>query len=246
MILFSDFDHTLYHQDDLRQTAKNFRALSAWRANGHKFCITTGRSYVSVTTVMPILKEICDYFILDGGSLVLSPKKEIINAFAHEESNIRNIEEIADSLSVDHALLYFTPDSESLSPIRDQVTKIRLWFKEVNNVPVIREKFQRLPIQIFTCKGENNSRHKELKPFNTFIEFIPNHSGKDKAIAELIKIAHIPKEDIIVVGDDENDAKMIKDFDGYMIEGCNLSLNGANFKTTPSVATLIYQYLDDN
>lgn len=76
MILFSDFDRTLYFRDSDDSTMRNLRAVEEWRSAGNLFCVTTGRSYKSVTTQMPQIKKLCDYFIVDGGSCEYAIKKE--------------------------------------------------------------------------------------------------------------------------------------------------------------------------
>lgn len=243
MIIFSDFDHTLYHKDDPILTAANLKAITKWRSKGHQFCIATGRNYESLTSVIPDISALCDFYILDSGSIILDSSRTPIATFVFEPSAIHSIEKTTASLPFDHTLLYYTPDSDSFTPITGQVTKIRLWFDEsAEELSRIHARLQGLPAQLFDCKGENNSHHQELKAFNTFIEFIPNYSGKEKAVRTLAARQNIAPTDIITVGDDENDYLMIKEFDGYMIEGSHLHQANSPFKTTPSVAALTQSY----
>ena len=71
MIIFADFDGTLYPHDDDQTVKANLAALKNWRAVGNKFCITTGRSIRSLIRQMPELQELSDYYIVDSGSIFL-------------------------------------------------------------------------------------------------------------------------------------------------------------------------------
>ena len=91
MILFSDFDKTLYFRDSDEKTMANIKAIEKWREAGNLFCITTGRSYRSVTEQMPEMKNLCDYYIVDSGSIVLSKDGEMLNAFYFKPKTIEEI-----------------------------------------------------------------------------------------------------------------------------------------------------------
>ena len=110
MILFSDFDGTLYFKKDIEKTCTNFDAIQKWRA---KFCITTGRSYKSVSNEFPRIREICDYYIVDSGSIILSKSGDILKAFYFEPKVVSEIIGFSRSLPVRAIPFYYTPDSEN-------------------------------------------------------------------------------------------------------------------------------------
>ena len=80
MILFSDFDNTLFFRDDEQKTQKNIKSIKEWRSADNQFCITTGRSYRSITEHFPEIAEICDYYIVDSGSIILSKTGALIKS----------------------------------------------------------------------------------------------------------------------------------------------------------------------
>ena len=53
MILFSDFDNTLFFGNDDRRTGDNVNAIKKWRSTNNQFCITTGCSYKSIIEQFP-------------------------------------------------------------------------------------------------------------------------------------------------------------------------------------------------
>ena len=46
-ILASDFDNTIFYEDDSETNQKNFEAIRKFVSYGNIFCIITGRNYTS-------------------------------------------------------------------------------------------------------------------------------------------------------------------------------------------------------
>ena len=72
-----------------------------------------------------------------------------------------------------------------------------------------------------------------------FIEIIPVGFGKSNAIKALGREINIPSSEIITIGDGLNDYEMIRDFNGYAIEGSMLASSFPEMKVTKSIASLI-------
>lgn len=237
MILFSDFDLTLFFRSEPEKTQRNLTAIRDWRAAGHQFCITTGRSYKSVTTELPEIKDLCDFYIVDGGSIITDPNGEIIHADYFSPQIVTDIIEASKTLPGAPAPLFYTPDSENTTFKTANITKLRLWFKDENNIAPSINKLSTFPVFLF--KAVTSSHHPELKDCHGFIEIIPLNSGKAKAIQLIAQSEGFSMKDIITIGDGANDYDMVKDFDGYIIDGSELSQQHAHLKSTPSLADLI-------
>ncbi len=243
MILFSDFDWTLSFPEDEAKTQANLDAIKEWRERGHQFCITTGRSYASVTRKNPQIVGLCDYYIVDGGSILLSGSGDIIEVFHFKPKIVLEITEFSKNLPEVPIPFYYTPDSEGIPLKTENVTKLRLFFKNVELLDGVAELLEEnYPVSAFTC--EATSSHKELAGQNGFVEIIPREFGKSHAIDVLRRRGNIPLEDIVTVGDGVNDYEMVRDYNGYAIKGSKLNSLHRQLKTTDSVKSLVEQLLD--
>ena len=71
MILFCDFDGTLFRRDIEGEFERNLEAIQRWRAAGNLFVMTTGRSPSSLGGVLPNYFDYFDYLIGDNGAVSL-------------------------------------------------------------------------------------------------------------------------------------------------------------------------------
>lgn len=239
MILFADFDRTLFFRDDDGKTRANLDAIKKWRSAGNQFCITTGRSYRSITEQLPEMKELCDYSIVDGGSIVLSKTDELIKAFYFDPAVVSGIVEFSKSFSEVPATFYYTPNSEDAEYKTENITKLRLWFNDTALLATvameIRKKF---PVFAFILERCIPS-HQALIGKNGFVEIIPIGFGKSNAIKYLLQEKNILPEDVITIGDGFNDLEMICDFNGFAVEGSELANARGELKTTESISSLL-------
>ena len=243
MILFSDFDKTLYFRDSDERTMTNLEAIEKWREAGNLFCITTGRSYKSVTEQMPQIKNICDYYIVDSGSIVLSRDGKLLNVFYFEPKIVERIAEISKTFSEIPILVYYTPNSEGLEYKVDGITKLRLWFKDVSFLHSVNEQLMNtFPVfAVFNSSVKSNIAG--LEDYHGFIEVVPIESGKSNAIKFLAQKEKILPEKIVTIGDGLNDLGMVRDFDGFAIEKSELSNADINLKAASSLAKLVENIL---
>lgn len=238
MILFADFDRTLYFRNEDEKTDANVRAIQKWRAAGHQFCISTGRSYKSVSSQLPIIEELCDYYIVDGGSIILFGSGKVLQSFYFDPGIIPKIVEFSQTFPEIPIPFYYTPTSEGFDYEANNVTKLRLWFKDSNLIlwgtEQIKDSF---PVLAFAQEAVH--KYKELEGYNGFVEILPIDCGKSHAVKFLVQKENIPVENIVTIGDGLNDHDMIRDFNGFAIDGYELSRFHPELHTTPSLASLI-------
>ena len=192
---------------------------------------------------MPEIKTICDFYILDGGSITLDSQQNILHINCFDSEIPPQIESQATKLPFGCKLLYYTPEGVSLTHDQPQITKARLWFKDEINFPLIHQTFADLPVQIFEWRGENRPDHPKFPEFDVFAEFVPLNSGKEKAIRTYADAHRLPLTDIIAIGDGDNDCEMIKQFNGYMIKDSTLDRLRTPLKTTPSLSALKHRQI---
>ena len=245
MILFSDFDKTLYFGDNDERTIANIKAIEKWRETGNLFCITTGRSYRSVTKQMPVMEKLCDFYIIDSGSIVLSKDGKMLNVFYFRPETIEGIVNLSKTFQEIPALFYYTPNSENLEYKTNGVTKLRLWFKDTSLLHSINEELvKQFPVfAVYNADYGVRPSISGLEDYRGFIEVIPLESGKSNAIKFLAQEV-ISLQEIVTIGDGLNDLEMIRDFDGFAIEGSKLS-SILESKTTPSLAKLVENKLNN-
>jgi len=243
MILFSDFDRTLFFRDEEWKVRENIEAIKKWRSAGNQFCITTGRSYRSVTEQLPEIKEQCDYYIVDSGSIILSKTGEFMDAFYFDPAIVAGIVELSKSFPEVPAVFYYTPNSENADYKTENITKLRLWFEDTSLLAsVAAEIRERFPVFAFILEAGMPS-HPALAGRNGFVEIIPIGFGKSNAIKHLLKIENILSGEVVTVGDGLNDSEMVHDFNGYAIEGSELAGADSKLKTTGSVSLLVESLL---
>lgn len=245
MILFSDFDKTFYLKRDTEKTRANIDAVKKWRKLGNKFCITTGRSLQSVTGEMPGIIQLCDYFIVDSGSIVLSRDRDFLHVFYFESEVVSKIIDFSKNFSETPLPQYYTPDSENIEYKTEKVTKLRLWFKDADLLSGVAEEIEG-SFSVFAVPQGAISDKKEFEGYHGFVEIVPSISGKSNAIKFLQELENTSIEDIITVGDGINDYDMVCDFDGFAIEGSLLTELHPDLKTTPAVKALIDDFCINN
>ena len=236
MIIFADFDGTIFtHGDDLT-VQKNLIALRNWRAAGNKFCITTGRSIRSLIRQLPEIQEICDYYIVDSGSIILDHDQNPLKVFCFDPAIVTTIIDFSKSLSEVPTMVYYTHDSEDENVKTEGITKLRYWFQNPELLNPVRDELRKdFPVLAFSQIALDDSKGKG------FVEIIPRELGKSNAIKYLQQLVSISPQDIITVGDGLNDYDMVRDFAGYAIKNSELANFAPSLKTAESVAEMISQ-----
>ncbi len=241
MILFSDFDRTLFFRDEPEKTNTNIEAIRKWKNAGHDFCIATGRSYPSVTEETPAMKELCDYYIVDCGSILLDRSANILRSTSFEPEIVSRMLKTFEYFPETPFVVYFTQNSEEYSRPDADITKLQFWFKDTRLIPVATNALSLLPVFAFYSISSPD------RPIEAghrgFVEVSPKTAGKSDAINYLVQTRNYQPANIITVGDSENDISMINDYNGYMVKGSIIDQSGGNFKSTPSVAELVKSLL---
>ena len=192
---------------------------------------------------MPQLAELCDFYIVDSGSIILSKERKMIHSIFFKPQLIPEIVAMMNNSPETPVPFYYTPVYEGADSRIDNVTKLRFWFSDSSQLDKISRNISEA-FPVFAVYAANvTSRHKELKDRSCFIEIIPSESGKSRAIKILQETYHTPRETIITVGDGLNDLAMIQDFDGFVIAGSKLSNIHPELNTTPSFKDMVGKLL---
>ncbi len=232
-MLVSDYDGTL--KSDLKNLMINIEAIKKFRKQGNLFTISTGRSYESIKTECDRYGIEYDFLNCYDGSVLFDDQDNLLfaNKFSRpdllalaitlpHESAIKEIKYHGTHgiVEIDH----FVTDSEQLS----NVVMINLRLKM----------FKKLKTYISGFQGDY-PRIKFAQVFNEV--FIKDEFDKSNGIQELEDYLNgeVCRENIITVGDNLNDLKLLQEYNGYKMLTSYPCMYGKGLKTTREVHTLI-------
>lgn len=220
-----DMDGTLLRKDKTI-SQRTFAALQAARQRGVKVVLSTGRPVMGIRNYLEYLglNDDDEYAITFNGSAVQTGKSGhmLFQKFMTGE-DLHKIYKLSQEHSLNiHA---FDKDGRLITPKANQYTNIEA---EINNIPVHIEDFNNIkytdkiikvmivddPAKLdeFTKKipKEYLSNYSIMRSASIFLEFLKPGINKSTGLSVLSENLNIPKEEIIAVGDADNDIAMIK------------------------------------
>ncbi len=237
-IICSDFDGTLNHGGI---TKEKLDAIKKWQEKGNYFCVVSGRQkeffFELKEKNIPV-----DFFLACNGAVITDKNFNTVSD-TRCEALIGN--ELAEFIfSLDCPFIFFCGDeflrirNESFPQESGEIydpSKRLLSFNQISTAckdfdeaarvsTLIRERFGEFlnPLQNGTC-----------------IDIVPAGMDKAEGIYNLLSLTGGKKEDVIAVGDNINDAAMIKEFYSYaMANGVDYIKELAD-KETCSIEELI-------
>ena len=254
--IFSDFDGTLY-RDDYTISDTNKKAIHDYVNHGGKFILATGRLFQSIRPIaqndLDLHRDIIVYqgagvYDIDSGELkhsdYISKDKALeIARFLDQQEDVIGVTYLDDNCYC-KADNDFIKKFASICKIKYNVTGKSL-YEFINENPHDPMKFIALVNEnkaddlVASAKkefGEEMSMCKS-KPF--IVEFLPTGTNKASAIAKLCKDYGLKREEIIAVGDSENDMSMIE------YAGLGIATGNA-FKQTKDKADFVSKTNDED
>ena len=139
MILFSDFDGTLFRRDLEGDFEENLEKIKLWRKRGNKFALTTGRGLGSILAAFPELWQYVDYLICDNGALCYSQHEKLFEVMLDEDLKQRVVDYLKSLPGSDrYDVVYYREDGEFGSPSHND-TKARLWTVDLETMDRVIE-----------------------------------------------------------------------------------------------------------
>ena len=217
MIIFSDFDRTLYDYEDATVLTENLRAISAWRQAGNYFCVATGRNLASLKRILPECQQFFDFFVLDSGSFCLNPSQEVMFDFTVSRDTTNEVVKQIRNIDDNSETMFYHIFREALLPF-DKNTKVRTWVTTNDQADIITKALQKdfnTEIKIYPVHNVIPTNKMISGKHHAFIDVVAKNSGKESAVRALSD--HLGEDKIITIGDGVNDYDMIKEFDGYAV-----------------------------
>ncbi|MDM5329911.1 sugar-phosphatase [Neobacillus sp. CF12] len=232
-----DIDGTL--MNDRKEITKEVNdAIQAAKAKGVRVVICTGRPIVGVQSIIEELKlnDEDDFVITFNGALVQNTHtKEVESQITLTYENLKELYEL--SLEIHSPLQFF--DTENLYTPNRKISIYTVHEAHINQVPInylpIDEvsKDMLIPKVMFIDDPERLNtiianipesfweKYTFVKSTPFFLEILDQRVSKGNAVKQLAEKLGIKREEVICIGDGENDLSMIE------YAGCGVAMDNA-------------------
>jgi len=219
MIVFSDFDKTLYPYFDDTGFIRNLAIIQAFRQKGNQFCLATNRNQSSLERAWPDYRDYLDYAILDNGTVCLNQHGDVVFQKTIPFPVAKDIATKTTAKFGENVAIIFYHSAKEWQTPDDNTTKIRCWTKDL---PISESIFHEIesayPDSLRSSIIRNAAMPsitwvKHPEQYHAFVDTMSANAGKYHAIQRLLK-THTG-EKVITIGDGANDLAMIQQYDGY-------------------------------
>jgi Cof subfamily protein (haloacid dehalogenase superfamily) len=232
-----DIDGTL--MNDRKEITKEVNdAIQAAKAKGVKVVICTGRPIVGVQSIIEELKlnDEDEYVITFNGALVQNTYNQDVES--QITLNYENLKELYDlSLKLNSPLHFF--DTETLFTPNREISKYTIHEAHINQIPLhylpmdevekdmvipkvmFIDEPERLDTIIGNIPEEFWDKYTFVKSTPFFLEILDPSVSKGNAVKLLAEKLGITREEVICIGDGENDLSMIE------YAGCGVAMANA-------------------
>ena len=200
-ILASDFDNTIYYEDDPQKNQKNIEAIRKFVSYGNVFCIITGRNFTSLKQYLTKYNIPYSYLVCEDGAKIFNNMDYCIDTTYLSRNEITKIEEVLKQENCD----YYLDDGYNKTEYLDDCVKVvvRCSDKDEQKRIVNLVKSQ-IDVHIYASRNHVNIIHKSV--------------NKRHALKTLMNIEELDYHLLHVIGDNDNDYEMLQEFDGAIIQ----------------------------
>lgn len=231
-MIVSDYDRTFYLSND--DIELNKMCVNKFKEQGNIFVIATGRSYDDFMKVKNRYNIYYDYAICDHGAFILDKNNNIIDKTFIPDHIVTNIK---NDLKLENDLEYFCCSLKE--------SRVDLEYKNLTKINVkYRSKEEAFQMNDFLNNKYQNYINSCFVNINS-IEITSNKVNKANSIKYLINLLNIGKENVYTIGDGYNDIEMIKEFNGYCINGAVTEAKENAIQEYDSVSLLIMDVINN-
>lgn len=223
--VFCDFDGTLF-REDFKVSEKNIKTISDFISRGGKFFIATGRLFASIKPYALELGLTGEIIVCQGSAIYdIDTGKEIWSASIEQATAVNLLQKLEnDGISVPmmyyNDTCYIQKDNEYTS-IFSKITGIKLVqtgcylseYLKAKNITSIKVLSLMAKKDIDAYRDELIAQFKDItfqKSRDTLLEMVRSDVSKGNAVDALCKKYNMSKEDIICIGDADNDISMLE------------------------------------
>lgn len=212
-VIASDFDGTFSREGGILQS--DLDAVSRWREAGNLFGFSTGRCFGSIYKKAKNMTV--DFFVCSGGAAVYSGEGDLIWEDPFTFEVFMEAMEIAKDYDMPYIDLAYGRKIWELryryaqKPFPEDVTLLHHAAFSCAS-PEIAQKLSADIAEKMSSRALGQWNHMN-------VDLVSPGVTKTTGITEYIKLMGVDKNDVITVGDNYNDIEMIRDFNGYAVEG---------------------------
>ena len=225
-ILASDFDETIYFPNDEKKNEENIKAIKKFISNGNIFCIITGRNYCDLKALLSKYDIPYSYLVCEDGAKIFNYVDNCLDTTLLDVSEIDKVIPILEELNCD----YYLDDGYNKTENKNDCVKIVvncINTEEKNKiVNLLKDK---VDIHIYASRTHVNIIHKTV--------------NKEKGIKKLFNLENLNYNLLNVIGDNDNDYKMLKAFNGVTVEKHHPVLDELNLKEYESLKEYIEELM---
>lgn len=200
-ILASDFDNTIYFENNLEKTTKNVEKIKKFINKGNIFCIITGRNYTDLKQLLNDNNIPYSYLICEDGAKIFNNMDYCLDTILLSK---KEIEEIISIIEYNH-WNYYLDDGYNMTTNYNDCVKIVINCKEdILKKEIVKKIKEKVDVHVYASRSHINIIHKSV--------------NKEKALKRLLNIENLKNNDLYVIGDNDNDYEMLKTFKGAVIK----------------------------
>lgn len=200
-ILASDFDDTIYYLDEEEKTKENIQQIKRFINNGNIFCIITGRNYTDLKLLLNELNIPYSYLICEDGAKIFNNMDYCLDTILLTKKEVEKIVKIIEENNWD----YYLDDGYNETNNYNDCVKIVINCTDDNKKQEIVQMIKNIiDIHVYASRSHINIIHKSV--------------NKEKALKRLINIEELNTSSLYVIGDNDNDYEMLKNFQGAIIK----------------------------
>lgn len=222
-ILASDFDGTLLVDKEINQ--KDIEGIKRLRKEGHKFIVSTGRTFLGMKDVLEKYDLEFDYLVLCNGALILDKDLKVIK---NSMISFEVVEKIIKEFSQEENTMVYFDNGNGMNLIKNPSVDLNNleFFAELDvdiasKDEILKLKSGALILSVFATDGSIERAEKikenligmfgdELGIFRNqfFVDIVSKGSSKGNGLTEVLELENKSFDDIYTVGDSFNDVSM--------------------------------------
>lgn len=218
-VIYTDLDGTLLN-DKKEVSPENRKAIEHFIKNGGKFSIATGRAFEATEKYIKGLKIDIPSIVYNGGMIYDSNMRKAVKEYILENKKKEVVYKLVKDYSCLGIEIYcnkdiyiFNDSGKSERPATILLNRIyeipeNLFDLKWNKILLVGNKeFMDELQEVFKDKYKIDV----TRSGNEFLEILPDGASKGQALKEIINLYNLDKNKVIAVGDDMNDAEMLKE-----------------------------------
>ena len=226
-ILASDFDETIFFLDNEEKNKRNIEAIKKFISKGNIFCIITGRNYSDLKYYLTKYDIPYSYLICEDGAKIFNNVDYCLETVLLNPNDIKKIIPVLEENKSD----FYLDDGYNKTNNYNDCVKV-----VINSKDEIEKK------RIVDLLKNKGSYH--IYASRTHVNIINNTVNKEKALKKLFNIENLDYNLLHVIGDNENDYEMLKNFHGVVMKKHHQRLDELKKEEVSSLEEYIYHIME--